>query len=107
LAAGASEQNGEFSCPCLSMGSQPPSFLGDNYYCETGNTNSANPMNGQFYPEPLWDASSCSPSTLNTPQGFHKQLQQPTTDDIEMRVCTDEERSSEDITIEIMHIYVQ
>jgi hypothetical protein len=81
-----SEQNNEFSCPCFRMGSRPPSFVEDNYYCETGNTNSAKPVNGQFYSEPLWDASSCSPSTLNTPPWFYKQLQQPTTDDIEMRV---------------------
>jgi hypothetical protein len=34
-------------------------------------------------------------------------MPQPTTDDIEMRVCTDEEKSAEDIAIENIDIYVQ
>ena len=53
----------------------PPEFLGD---------------------DPLWDGEGCeAPNTccsFNTPPWFYKQLPQPTTDDIEMRVCRDEER---------------
>jgi hypothetical protein len=44
---------------------------------------------------------------FNTPPWFYKELPQPTTDDIEMRVCADEERSAEDIAIEIINIYIQ
>jgi hypothetical protein len=45
--------------------------------------------------------------TFNTPPWFYKQLSHPTTDDIEMRVCTDDPRNTEDIAIEIIEIYIQ
>ena len=37
---------------------------------------------------------------------FLKTLPQPTTDDIEMRVCRNERRNNEDIAIETVEIYV-
>jgi hypothetical protein len=59
----------------------------------------------------MWDGAGCGAQsrccTFNTPPWFYKQLPQPTTDDIEMRVCTDEDRSTENIAIEIMDIYIQ
>ena len=45
--------------------------------------------------------------SFNTPPWFYKQLPQPTTDDIEMRVCRDEASSNEDVAIESVTIYVQ
>jgi hypothetical protein len=42
---------------------------------------------------------------FNNPPWFYKQLPQSTTDDIEMRVYTDELRSTEDTAIEIIDIY--
>ena len=36
-----------------------------------------------------------------------KQLSSPTTDNIEMRLCADENRSNEDITFESVELYVQ
>ena len=38
---------------------------------------------------------------------FLKTLPQPTTDDIEMRVCRSGDRDNEDIAIETVEIYVQ
>ena len=35
------------------------------------------------------------------------QLPQPTSDDIEMRVCADQDRDDEDIRIKGIHIFVQ
>jgi dynein heavy chain len=105
LAAGASEQNDQYSC--LSDGSPPPSFVGKDYYCDTGNNGNSDLPNG-FYSEPLWDGERCNDCcAFNTPPWFYKQLPQHTTDDIEMRVCTDEARSTEDIAIEIIQIYIQ
>jgi hypothetical protein len=34
-------------------------------------------------------------------------LDSPTNDDIELRVCRDQERGNEDVLIEIVEIYVQ
>ena len=60
--------------------------------------------------DPLWDGAGCesrnSCCNFNTPPWFYKQLPQPTTDDIEMRVCSDERNSSEDVAIEMIEIYV-
>jgi hypothetical protein len=88
--------------------------VGTDYFCETGNNNNDPAQPVLFFSaDPLWDGEGCgagntmSCCTFNTPPWFYKELPQPTTDDIEMRVCTDEERSAEDIAIEIIDIYIQ
>jgi hypothetical protein len=113
FAAGSNEERQQsYACPCIN-GSlvTSPSFVGDDYFCETGNRGDNLPIDGQFYPELLWDGEGCGSQsaccTFNTPPWFYKQLPQPTTDDIEMRVCTDEPRNTEDIAIEIIDIYIQ
>ena len=67
-------------------------------------------QSGRFYSEdPLWDGAGCGPQStccsFNNPPWFYKQLPQPTTDAIEMRVCRNEPASNEDIAIEIVEIY--
>ncbi len=52
--------------------------------------------NGFFYGgDPLWDGAGCGPlntcCTFNNPPWFYKELPAPTTDDIEMRVCKDQQ----------------
>ena len=66
----------------------------------------------QFYSaDPLWDGAGCESGNaccrFNIPPWFYKQLPDPTTDDIEMRVCRDEVSSNEDIAISIIKIFVQ
>jgi hypothetical protein len=114
FAAGANEQqqDGPFTCPCVDDSpATPPSFVGEDYFCETGHNSIHLPRRGQFYSDYLWDGAGCGAQsaccTFNNPPWFYKQLPQPTADDIEMRVCTDEARSTEDIAIEIIEIYVQ
>ena len=84
-----------YICPCSNTGVSgvlaPPSFVGNDYYCETGRSSSF--INGLFYEDsdPLWDGEGCgSTSTccvFNNPPWFCKQLPQPTTEDIEVRIC--------------------
>ena len=67
---------------------------------------------GTFHSDnPLWDGDGCVADNeccpTDNPPYFHKTLPQPTTDDIEMRVCRNEGRSNEDIAIETVEIYVQ
>ena len=54
--------------------------------------------------DPLWDGDGCTAPnpccSFNNPPWFYKQLPQPTTDNIEMRVC------KEDVAIEIVEIYI-
>ena len=64
-----------------------------------------------YYADPLWDGSGCGPTSsccgFNNPPRFCKQLPQPTTDEIEMRVCVDVPTSNEDVALETVEIYVQ
>ena len=100
------------SCPCLHP-SQPfhgiiPSFVGEDYYCETGSRTRA--QKRCYFDDPLWDGKGCEGENKCCDRGgpwFCKQLPQPTQDDIEMRVCTNQKRSHEDYMLEQIEFYVQ
>ena len=98
-------------CPCTNTQStqQIPSFVGQDYFCETGITGDWTEF--EFYPDdPLWDGEDCgSGSTcceLNDPPYFCKGLTEPTTDDIEVRICANELLRA-DTPIELIEIFVQ
>ena len=114
FAAALDEQRADgATCPCTKTdttytGVVPP-FLGNDYFCDTG---SRNRYQFKFYPDnPLWDGSGCGSTSsccsFNSPPWFCKELPQPTTDDIEVRVCTNEGVSNEDITIEVIELYIK
>ena len=92
-------------CPCTRAGTAfsgvIPPFINNEYFCEYGTSTT----------EPLWDGGDCPSTstccTFNNPPWFCKQLSQSTTDDIEVRVCADQESGDEDIQIEIIEVYVQ
>ena len=100
------------TCPCTKTtttytGIVPP-FLGNDYFCDTGSRDS---FQRRFYPDdPLWDGRGCGSTSawgsFYSPPWFCKELLQPTTDDIEVRVCTDFAPSNEDITIEAIELYI-
>ena len=103
------------TCPCTQayqdsplMEPVPP-FVGEDYFCDTG---SRNVYQSIFYPDdPLWDGQGCGGTStcceFNNPPWFCKQLSQQTTDDIELRSCTNQGTSDEDTPLEIVEIYVQ
>ena len=108
FAAGASETrtNAE-GCPCDGASGSIPPFVGGDYFCESG-VNSG--LYNGFYPDdPLWDGSGCSSRSsccsFNNPPYFTKQLSNPTSDDIEARLCRWE--GSEDSPIEFIELYVK
>ena len=100
-------------CPCINgLSTQSiPSFVGQDYFCETGVTSGIS--EGVFYPDgdPLWDGEGCgSGSTcceLHGPPYFCKSLTEPMTDDIEVRICSDESLSLADTPIQLVEIFVQ
>ena len=116
LAAAHNEETGlDANCPCTnnntaSQATQPPAFVRNDYFCDTGSSTRSTTTNFNA-DDPLWDGAGCgSPNTccsFNNPPWFYKQLPQPTTDDIEMRACRDEDASNEDIAIEMVEIYIQ
>ena len=100
------------NCPCFNnndQGTNPPSSIGDNYYCESGN-----PTNGPratlYTNDPLWDGKQCEGTCCTgtkSPPWFSVQLPAPTTDAIEVSICCDEGTSDEDVPVELIEIYVQ
>ena len=92
---------------------QPPTHIGEQYYCESGNPTDTF-ENGQVYPSnKLWDGKQCNregtcctPGT-KSPPWFSVQLSAPTTDIIEVSICCDEGTVVEDTPVELIEIYVQ
>ena len=104
--------NPSLACPCnSSSGDQPQSFVGSNYYCESGNP--AQAWQGRVFPnDKLWDGEQCSHegtccTGTNTPPWFSVNLGNPTSDDIEVRIMGSESTDNEDTPIELLDIYVQ
>ena len=109
--------NNGWACPCAdrtTIQSLVPQYIGNNYFCESGNPGPGY-TNGQFYPsDPLWDGQGCGSSTCCelsyptgvTPPWFCTQLPQATTDDLEIRLCRDQD-VDEDTPIELIEVYIQ
>ena len=100
------------TCHCTNRnhrGQQPPSFVGNDYFCDSGSEHRYQFYT--FYEDPLWDGRGCGPlsdcCTFRNPPWFYKKLPSGTRDDVEMRVCRDASRVNEDILIEKVDIYVR
>ena len=61
--------------------------------------------------DPLWDSDGCGPTsrccTWNNPPWFCRELPEPTTDNIEVRICGDYITENEDTPIQQLEIYIQ
>ena len=87
-------------CHCHSQESEHlrPNFVGNDYYCEVGNS----------WEDPLWDGEGCTQpgNTCCQRSGwFHKEVP-PTTDNIEVRWCCDQNQRDEDFYTDIVEIWV-
>ena len=108
-----------YNCPCALIGTNfqnltkfPPAFVGDNYFCE-----SANPLSSfqntnvfQYTDDPLWDGERCEGqccTNSNSPPWFSVTLPDITNENIEVRICTNQETDNEDTAIGLLEIYVQ
>ena len=104
--AAARDMSAKNRCPGAGP---PPPYVGSDYFCDTGATTEDSVTDSMFFRNnPLWD---CEEQSLNcdvsTPPWFYKELPQPTTNNIEMRICRDENEQFEDVAIEMFEIYVQ
>ena len=116
FAVGATEQNNQYPnsiCPCdTQLFSLVPSFVGNHYFCESGN-----PVCGifnfrLFSEDVLWDGQNCLIPTstccqLNTPPWFVTTLPNPTTDNIELRLCFVNAKVYADVALELVELYVK
>ena len=101
-------------CPCTTGstgGSHVPTFVGQNYFCESGIISGYSA--GVFYSngDPLWDGQGCGPTssccTFNSPPWFNVQLPSPTTDDIEVRICSNHGTVDGDTPIQLIELFVK
>ena len=109
LENGITDVNNRHRCPCDS-GQQPPDFVGQNYFCETGDHDPVHNQSKFYKDDPLWDGENCYQSTccsFHNPPWFSVMLPKPTTDDIEVRICGDQGTGDEDSPIAKLEIYVQ
>jgi len=106
-----------YNCPCSPGGSESlfpaPSFVGNDYYCESG-TNTTYTTTTYYFNDPLWDGSGCTAGTCcdNTNQPwFYKELDATTTDAIEARLCTHSSFSDGGVSggtvIDQLELYIQ
>ena len=90
----------------------PPSFVGNNYYCESGNPSniSENTDVLRYTSDPLWDGQQCEGQCCSdgrTLPWFSVTLANPITDDIKIRIYGSEPTTREDSPISLMELYVQ
>ena len=114
LAAGVTEGSYQYGpgpdCPCSRDGAIPaPQFVGNNFYCESGN-NIDEGISARIYTsDPLWDGQQCEGQCCvseKSPPWFKVVLSQSTADNIEIRICGDEGTNNEDTPVELIEIYV-
>ena len=100
-----------FHCPCsVHPGASPPPFVGNNWYCESGNPNPDSGTGSLLPNDPLWDGVNCEGTCCSdgrSPPWFSVDLPAPTSDYIEVRLCGNEQSDQEDVFIGILEIYIQ
>ena len=98
------------NCPCSKFpGQSPPSFVKEDYYCDSGNSGTA--AIGTYYSSnPVWDGEGCTSEYSCCAQAgmpyFYRRLPVPVNDDIEVRLCNDEDFDTEAVLIGTMELYI-
>ncbi len=97
-----------YICPCIGGPAAPP-FIGNEYFCESGTFAY---QVGTFYPDdPLWDGQGCPEGndccSFSNPPWFTRQLDNPTNDDIEVRLCLAQDIFYEDVPVELIELYIK
>ena len=98
------------NCPCATVpGGNPPAFVGNDYYCESGDVGERDEVL-YYLSDPLWDGAGCTAGNGCCAQigmpWFYRKLPVPVADDFEVRICKSSEHSNEDIAVENIKIFV-
>ena len=103
-----------YNCACTNIQyrwlHRVPTFIGNNYFCETGSSGPGWDETTYYPNDTLWDGKGCGPFStccqFNNPPWFQTTLPQTTSDDIELRLCHGNE-NGEDTIIYLIEIYVK
>ncbi len=97
-------------CPCSGGSRTAPSFIGQDYFCDSGVRGSIASEGVWYADDPLWDGQGCGSigtcCEFNNPPWFCKQLPPRTADEIELRLCENSGPQDDDSPFEIVEIYV-
>ena len=104
-----------WNCECTNnqynWTNQVPSFMGNDYFCDTGNPGPSTVSSTYYSDDPLWDGQGCGPHSsccqLHNPPWFYKELPQATRDNIEIRLCIHGFSSHADVIVQVVEIYVK
>ena len=109
--------DGRYNCPCSQSSLQNStlqSFIGSDYFCESGNPATDGSWQRIFYTsDPLWDGKGCGSleGTCCTSRPslpwFNKVLNGNTTNFLELRVCGDEGTANDDVHVCYYELYVK
>ena len=102
--------NDPWNCPCsIHGGHSPSSFVGNNYYCESGSMYDSSNYDTYFFNDTLWDGEGCIDNCCDDTiqPWFYRQLNQTTQDDIEARICAHGRFSTRSILIDQLELYIQ
>ena len=110
LSDNGKHNNGNGNCPCATNpGLGPPSFVGNDYYCESGDVGTIE-YHPYYLSDPLWDGKGCGIANSCCAQvgmpWFYRKLPLPVAEDFEVRICKDEPHSNEDIAVEKLELFV-
>ena len=83
-------------CPCGGDRNGTPAFVGNHEYC------------GSESNQHIWDGVGCEISSCcNDQLWFIRDLGSSFTDDIEIRICLDQTPGNEEVTIEMIEVYIE
>ena len=115
LHEGGPFENSKWTCPCANTTYEWPfeiySYIGDNYFCATGFDYEFGRIEGTDISfDTLWDGEGCGESSdcceFNTPPWFCTSLPEATTDNIELRVCNNEDEMNEDVILSFVELNI-
>ena len=102
----------DWNCPCAATpGPDPPAFVGNHYYCESGDTGAYN-VNDYYTSDVLWDGNDCHGADNNCctkpdMPWFFRQFSRSMHNYLEARICHKDTFSSDDILVESIELYIQ
>lgn len=102
-----------WGCPCSPhKATPPPSYVNDNYYCESGAEHNPSSGDTYFFTDPLWDGLGCSNNndccSDEEQPWFLQNLESSTTDDIEARICiTYSTYAAGAVVLDQLELYIQ
>jgi hypothetical protein len=95
------------NCPCsTSSATQPPSFVGEHYYCESGKSGSGSPSQVWYTSNPLWNGyGNCAGTCCDDSNQPWFRRSVSSTSNLELRLCTD--GGDEAVGIDRMELYIR